>query len=98
LIRVKMTASIVSIEIPMTGGRAKQEEDVMPRYVVRFVKDVLGENGRQAEICQSSMEIDADSKVDAAELAKKCFCGSERLPDWSLHADRIQIMDAEFPS
>ena len=43
----------------------------MPRYVVRFVKDVLGENGRQAEICQSSMEIDAKDNLDAAELAKK---------------------------
>jgi hypothetical protein len=81
----------------MTGARAKQE-GVMPRYMVRFVKDVLGENGRQAEICQSSMEIDANNKVDAAELAKKNFCGIEGLPDWSLHADRIQIVDAEFPS
>jgi hypothetical protein len=70
----------------------------MPRYMVRFVKDVLGENGRQAEICQSSMEIDAKDKVDAAELAKKNFCGIERLPDWSLHADRIQVVDAEFPA
>jgi hypothetical protein len=70
----------------------------MPRYMVRFVKDVLGENGRQAEICQSSMEVDADNKLDAAELAKKNFCGLERLSDWSLHADRIQIVDAEFPS
>ena len=70
----------------------------MSRYVVRFVKDVLGENGRQREICQSSMEIDANNKVDAAELAKKCFCRSERVPDWSLHADRIQIVDAELPT
>jgi hypothetical protein len=70
----------------------------MPRYMVRFVKDVLGDNGRQAEICQSSMEIDAKNKLDAAELAKKNFCGLEHLSDWSLHADRIQIVDAEFPS
>lgn len=70
----------------------------MPRYMVRFVKDVLGENGRQAEICQRSMEIDANNKLDAAELAKKSFCGIERLSDWSLHADRIQIADADLPS
>jgi hypothetical protein len=69
----------------------------MPRYMVRFVKDVLGENGRQAEICQRSMEIDANNKLDAAELAKKSFCGIERLSDWSLHADRIQIADADLP-
>jgi hypothetical protein len=98
LIHVKIIASIRRVELPMTGGPGAKQEDVMPRYVVRFVKDVLGENGRQAEICQSSMEIDANSKVDAAELAKKSFCGSAGLPDWSLHADRIQIMDAEIPS
>jgi hypothetical protein len=70
----------------------------MSRYVVRFVKDVLGENGRQAEICQSSMEIDANSKFDAAELAKKNFCGTQNLSDWSLHADRIQVLDVDSPS
>jgi hypothetical protein len=70
----------------------------MPRYVVRFVKDVLGENGRQAEVCQSRMEIDAKDKVDATEVAKKNFCGAQHLSDWSLHADRIQVSDADFPS
>ncbi len=67
----------------------------MPRYIVRFVKDVLGENGRQREICQSRLEIDAKSKIDATELAKKNFCGTQELSDWSLHADRIQVLDAD---
>ena len=70
----------------------------MSRYVVRFIKHVLGENGREAEICQSSIEIDAQDKLHAAELAKKSFCGTERLSDWSLHADRIQVSDADLPS
>jgi hypothetical protein len=70
----------------------------MSRYVVRFMKDVLGENGRQAEICQSSMEIDAENKLDATEMAKRNFCGTQKLSDWSLHADRIQVSDADFPS
>jgi hypothetical protein len=70
----------------------------MARYVARFMKNVLGENGHQAEICQSSIEIEAASQVDAAELAKIRFCETEKLKDWSLHADRIQIADAEFPS
>jgi hypothetical protein len=61
---------------------------------------VLGENGREAEICQSSMEIDAKNKnkTDAAELAKRNFCKAEELGDWTLHADRIQVLDADFPS
>jgi hypothetical protein len=70
----------------------------MSRFVVRFMKDVLGENGREAEICQCCLEIDASDKADAAELAKRRFCETEALRDWSLRADRIQIKDADFPS
>jgi hypothetical protein len=70
----------------------------MARYIARFMKNVLGENGHEAEICQSSMEIEALSQADAAELAKIKFCEREKLKDWSLHADRVQVSDAEFAS
>lgn len=63
----------------------------MSRYVVQFLKDVLGDNGRQIEICQSTVEIDAPDEARAAELAKQRFCEAERLCEWSLHADRIQV-------
>jgi hypothetical protein len=62
------------------------------------MKDVLGANGREAEICQSCLEIDASSEGHAAELAKTRFCEAEELCDWSLHADRIQVKQADFPS
>jgi hypothetical protein len=62
------------------------------------MKDVLGENGRELEVCQGTLEIDAQSERDAAELAKQKFCKAQSLCDWSLHADRIQISPAEFPS
>jgi len=70
----------------------------MSRFVVRFMKDVLGENGRQAEICQSTVEVDASCEGDATELAKRKFCETESLCDWSLHADRIQVRPADFPT
>ena len=70
----------------------------MSRYVVHFMKDVLGENGRELEVCQGTLEIDAAREGDAAELAKQKFCESQSLCDWSLHADRIQIRAADFPS
>jgi len=70
----------------------------MSRFVVRFMKDVLGANGRETEICQSSLEVDASSHADATELAKRRFCEKENLGHWSLHADRIQISEADFPS
>ncbi|WP_024520553.1 hypothetical protein [Bradyrhizobium sp. Tv2a-2] len=70
----------------------------MSRYVVSFMKDVLGDNGRQIEICQKTVEIDAPSEGEATELAKQKFCKAERLCEWSLHADRINIKAADFPS
>jgi hypothetical protein len=70
----------------------------MSRFVVRFMKDVLGNNGREIEICQRSMEVDASTEGQATELAKKKFCETEALCDWSLHADRIQVRETEFPS
>ena len=63
----------------------------MSRYVVRFMKDVLGGNGRQIEICQRAFEIDAANEGQAEELAKLKFCETERLSEWSLRADRIQV-------
>ena len=63
----------------------------MSHYVVHFMKDVLGGNGREIEICQRTLEVDAASEGQATELAKLKFCESERLCEWSLHADRIQI-------
>lgn len=70
----------------------------MPRFVVRFMKDVLGDNGRETEICQSTMEVDASSEGHATELAKRKFCEAKALGDWSLHADRIQVKAADYPS
>jgi hypothetical protein len=70
----------------------------MSRFVVRFMKDVLGENGREAEICQDSLEIDASNEGQATELAKKKFCQAQALRHWSLRADRIQVRQADFPS
>jgi hypothetical protein len=70
----------------------------MARYIARFMKNVLGENGHEAEICQRSLEIDATSSKDAAELAKIKFCETENVRDWLLRADRVHIADTEFSS
>ena len=70
----------------------------MARYIARFMKDVLGANGHEAEICQRSLEIEAPSLGDAVELAKMRFCATENVKHWLLHADRVHIADADFPS
>jgi hypothetical protein len=71
----------------------------MSRFVVCFMKDVLGNNGREREVCQSSIEIDAADEGMATETAKRKFCELQSLRDWSLHADRIKMISAaDFPS
>lgn len=70
----------------------------MARYIARFMKNVLGENGHETEICQRSIEIEAATTGHAAELAKIRFCETENVKDWSLHADRVRVVDADFPS
>jgi hypothetical protein len=70
----------------------------MSHFVISFMKDVLGGNGREIEVCQSTVEIDASDENQAAELAKQKFCETQKLCEWSLHADRIRIRAADFPS
>ncbi|MBO4221429.1 hypothetical protein [Bradyrhizobium neotropicale] len=70
----------------------------MSRFVVSFMKDVLGDNGREREVCQSSLEVNASNEGQAAEMAKQKFCEAQALCDWSLHADRIRIDSADFPA
>jgi hypothetical protein len=70
----------------------------MSRFVVRFMKDVIGDNGHCAEICQRALEIDAADETVAGELAKQTFCTTESVAHWSLHADRILVKQADFPS
>jgi hypothetical protein len=62
------------------------------------MKNVLGENGHEAEICQRTIEIEAENPVDAADAAKVKFCETENVKDWFLHADRVHVAESEFLS
>jgi hypothetical protein len=62
------------------------------------MKDVLGEYGRQSEVCQGALEIDAFDETEARERAKAKFCKDQALHHWSLHADRIHVKAADLPS
>ncbi len=70
----------------------------MSRFIVKFMKRVTGDNGYQTEACQFCCDIDAVDKPAAVETAKRQFCDLRRLPDWTLHADRIQALEGDFPS
>ena len=70
----------------------------MLRYVVRFMKVVLGENGHEAENTSVRWKSVSCRQPHASDLAKVSFYESERVKDWSLHADRVHITAAEWPS
>ena len=70
----------------------------MNRYVVRFMKKVVGGDHRDVEACQRWFEIEAQDESTAVEMAKRKFCETDHLLVWSLHADRIQVSHADFPS
>jgi hypothetical protein len=70
----------------------------MPRFIVRFIKNVVGDNGQICETCQMSIELDAGSAREAEQEAKQRFCDMHSTHDWSLHADRLKVDPADFPS
>jgi hypothetical protein len=78
--------------------KGDEREVAMTRYIARFMKHVLGENGCEREICQRSLEIEASNPTSAGDVAKTKFCEIEDVKDWSLHADRVRITETEFPS
>jgi len=70
----------------------------MPRFIVRFVKDVLGENGQVRAVSQATMEIDARNEREAEQKGKQRFCDMHATHDWSLHADRLKVDSIDLPS
>ena len=70
----------------------------MPRFIVRFVKDVLGDNGLVRAVGQATVEIDARNEPEAEQQAKQRFCDMHATHDWSLHADRLKVDSIDLPS
>ena len=70
----------------------------MKRYVVRFLKDVVGGDMREHDVCQSWFEVEADDEAAAARIAEQRFCEAQNIADWRFHADRVEVVESEFPS
>ena len=70
----------------------------MPRYVVKFVKQVVSDQGQNVRAVQRSIEVDAANRKMAATSAQRLFCEQECVGDWTLHADEVIVSEADFPS
>lgn len=65
---IKGPPDTLSVRAVKQEPRPGANRPVMSQFVVRFMKGILGENGQEAEICQSSMEIDASNKIDVCDV------------------------------
>ena len=70
----------------------------MVRYVVKFFKRLVNDEGREFETCQGTVETLAADEPQAAAMAKQRFCEAGSLSDWSIHADRFEVVEADVPS
>lgn len=68
------------------------------RYLVRFIKTIADDYGREHETPQGWIEVFAASEAEALEQAKAEFCRQGRMQDWSTRADRYEICEPEYAS
>jgi hypothetical protein len=69
----------------------------MFRYVVKFYKKVVA-HGHEVDACQYVAEKLSERAPDALKGARLDFCNAHHLCDWTLHADRVEVCEAEYPS
>lgn len=65
----------------------------MGYYIVKFFKTVMNDTGHEFEACQGTFKTDAADEAEATVFAKDDFCEAGHLSDWSLHADRIEVLE-----
>lgn len=64
----------------------------MPCFHVRFIKDnVLGGDRRCSSVVQRVISVEAPDKDEAFRKARHAFVRAERISDWHVHADRVEI-------
>jgi hypothetical protein len=70
----------------------------VPQYVAKFTKNILSDSGHQSTIVQRTFDLQAPNRELARQLAERRFCALEGIKDWSSHADKLIIEEADFPS
>jgi hypothetical protein len=64
----------------------------MSRYLVTFFKNLLSSDGHSFKCPQESIEIRRAKSVDrAVEAAARRYERRCRLPDWTVHADGLEL-------
>ena len=67
----------------------------MPRFRIMFRKVVYGDTGHACTICQRIVDVEARDSSSAETAAIESFCNLERITDWLMHADWMEIARAD---
>jgi hypothetical protein len=63
----------------------------MTGYRVRFFKRLVNSQGSRFKSLQRESEIiEADSLLEAEEIAEREFARLRKIPDWHVHADFVE--------
>ena len=64
----------------------------MSRYIVTFFKNLLSSDGHSFKCPQHSIEIRRAKSIDrAVEAAERRYARLCRLPNWTIHADTVEV-------
>jgi hypothetical protein len=64
----------------------------MPVFTIRFLKKVSNDVGSEREICQRVLNVEASDAAKAVIVGQHQFCSLERVPDWTVRADRFELL------
>ena len=63
----------------------------MPRFHVRFFKEVTSDTGQDVDAVQAKFDVNAADKAAAIVAAKESFCRERGIRDWHVNAERIEV-------
>jgi hypothetical protein len=65
----------------------------MNHYVVTFFKHLVDSEGHPFKTTQAEIELHGSSRQQAIERAIEQFAEARHLPDWTLHADGLELSE-----
>jgi hypothetical protein len=70
----------------------------MALYRVRFLKTVCDATGHEHQICQSAIDVEAESNEAAIARAERLFASRNGACDWRFYVDRVHVDRSEATS
>lgn len=68
----------------------------MPKYLVKFFKNLLSSDGHRFKVLQRAIPVGRSHNVDdAVRAAQRRFERLENVRDWKLHADFVEASAEE---